>query len=211
MKIKGFISVLAISVSILSFGQNTRGDIELGFNSGVNFSQIGNSTGNSDVSIRANFAASADYFFSNRWSIRSKLIYDQKGWDNGYREDSSLDPTLEGPYRTDFNLNYLTVPVVGSWHFGSKRNWNIHFGPYAGVLLNAKETTKDTNVAKTFNAFDFGLSLGIGVKIPLSEKFKFSIAYDEQSGLLDIFAKNPGSSISISRSSLNVGVTFMLK
>jgi hypothetical protein len=30
---------------------NTKGDIELGFNTGINFSQVGNNTGNSDVSI----------------------------------------------------------------------------------------------------------------------------------------------------------------
>jgi hypothetical protein len=35
----------------LAFGQNTKGDIELGFNTGINFSQVGNNTGNSDVSI----------------------------------------------------------------------------------------------------------------------------------------------------------------
>ena len=211
MKVKGFISLLVLSVSSLSFGQNTKGAIELGFNSGINFSQVGNSTGNADVSIGLNVGVSADYFFSNRWSLKTKLIYDQKGWDNGFMENSSLDPTLEGPYVTDFNLNYLTIPVTGSWHFGSKRNWNLHFGPYAGLLLNANETTKETNVTNTFNTFDFGLSLGIGVKIPLSQNLKLSIAYDEQAGLLDIFNENPGASITNSRSSFNVGVNFMLK
>jgi hypothetical protein len=39
------------SMSLLSFGQNTKGDIELGFNTGINFSQVGNNTGNSDISI----------------------------------------------------------------------------------------------------------------------------------------------------------------
>jgi hypothetical protein len=51
--------------------------------------------------------------------------------------------------------------------------------------------------------------LGIGVKIPLSENLKLSLAYDEQAGLIDIF--EAGSSISNRRTSLNVGVAFTVK
>jgi hypothetical protein len=58
-------------------------------------------------------------------------------------EDSSLDPTLQGPYVTDFNLNYLTVPVVGELAFWFKKETGICIWALCGVLLNAKETAKD--------------------------------------------------------------------
>lgn len=211
MKIKRFLSILAVGMSLATFGQNSKGDIELGFSSGVNFSLVGNNVGNSNSSTGFNISASADYFFSNRWSLKSKLIYDKKGWDDGFVEDTSLDPSLQGSYKTDFNLNYLTIPVLASWHFGKKRNWYLHFGPYAGILLNAKETTGDNKLTNVFNTFDIGASLGIGVKIPLSEKLKLSLEYDEQAGFKEIFKENSGSTITNSRSSINVGVNFMLK
>lgn len=211
MNLKGYCSVLALGISIATFGQNSKGDIELGVNSGINFSSVGNNEGNSDVSTAFNLSASADYFFSSRWSLKSKLIYDKKGWDNGFVENSSFDPSLQDSYKTNFNLNYLTIPVLASWHFGGKRNWYLHFGPYAGVLLNAKETTFDTKLTKVFNTMDFGASLGVGVKIPLSEKLKLSLEYDEQVGFLDIFKENSGSSITNSRTSFNIGLNFMLK
>lgn len=211
MKIKRFLSILAVGMSLATFGQNSKGDMELGFNSGINFSLVGNNVGNSNSSTGFNISASADYFFSNRWSLKSKLIYDKKGWDDGFVEDTSLDPSLQGSYKTDFNLNYLTIPVLASWHFGKKRNWYLHFGPYAGILLNAKETTGDNKLTNVFNTFDIGASLGIGVKIPLSEKLKLSLEYDEQAGFKEIFKENSGSTITNSRSSINVGVNFMLK
>lgn len=211
MNLKGYLSVLALGISIATFGQYSKGDVELGFNSGVNFSLVGNNSGNSDTSTGFNLSASADYFFSNRWSLKSKLIYDKKGWDNGFVENSSFDPSIQGSYQTNFNLNYLTIPVLASWHFGKKRNWQLHFGPYTGFLLNANETTFGTKLTQAFNTVDFGLSLGVGVKIPISDKLKLSLEYDEQTGFTEIFKENSASTITNSRTSFNIGVNFMLK
>ena len=100
---------------------------------------------------------SMDYYFSNSWSVKTKLIYDRKGWDNGFIEDDF------GSYITDYNLDYLTVPVLASWHFGNNKNWFLEFGPYVGFLLNAEEVRFGTDVTDSFNSTDFGLALGIGV------------------------------------------------
>jgi hypothetical protein len=85
---------------------------------GVNFSKVGNSRSNSDMTVGFNIGASAD-FLSNRWSIKSKVIYDQKGWDNGFVQDSYVDPGLPAYVETDFDLEYLTIPIMVNWHFGS--------------------------------------------------------------------------------------------
>ena len=211
MNLKGYLSVLALGISIATFGQYSKGDVELGFNSGVNFSLAGNNTGNSNLSTAFNLSASADYFFSSRWSLKSKLIYDKKGWDNGFVENPSFDPSLQSSYKTNFNLNYLTILVLASWHFGKKRNWQLHFGPYTGFLLNANETTFGTKLTQAFTTVDFGLSLGVGVKIPISDKLKLSLEYDEQTGFTEIFKENSASTITNSRTSFNIGVNFMLK
>jgi hypothetical protein len=63
--------------------------------------------------------------------FKSKLIYDKKGWDNGF-ENSSFDPALQGSYKTNFNLNYLQFLYLASWHFGKKETGNCILDHYAG-------------------------------------------------------------------------------
>lgn len=182
-----------------------KGDVEFGLNVGYNASTVSDSYYAADSGSGYNFGGSLDYYFSNSWSIKGKLIYDQKGWDNGYIEDNS------GSYNTDFNLNYLTVPVMANWHFGNTRNWYLEFGPYFGFLLNAEEERFGTDVSDGFNKNDMGLAYGIGVKIPLNNKLKLFFEYEGQSGFNDIFQENDYSAVTNSRSSFNIGLNFLMK
>jgi opacity protein-like surface antigen len=157
-----------------------------------------------------NLGFSAEYYFSENWSIKGKLTYDQKGWADGYIiEDTS--PAGGGTSVVNgiqFNLNYLTVPVMASWHFGRARNWYLHFGPYVGFLLSASDNNNDGNVKPLFNSTDFGFDAGIGVKFPVAKKVKLFIEADGQSGIPNIVVQNGASSLESERSSLNFGVTF---
>lgn len=202
---KLFITVVMVFGCASAVFAQGKGDVEFGFNIGYNSASIYNSDDSSDAGSGFNVGAAADYYFSDRWSIKGKLIYDQKGWDNDFIETES------GTYATNYNLDYLTVPVMANWHFGSKRNWYLNFGPYAGFLLSAKDSRFDIDVKEAFNTTDFGLALGIGVKIPVSDKLKIALEYDGQSGFSDIFKNNIGSSVRNSRGSFNVGVNFMMK
>lgn len=183
-----------------------KGNIEFGVNTGVNFSNVRTSNLNSDSSTGFNVGVMGDFFFSDRWSIKARLVYDRKGWDNGF-----IEGTPNGSYTTDYNLDYLTIPVMANYHFGSKRNWYLNFGAYSGFLLSAKETEGGLDVKEGFNSSDFGLALGIGVKIPVSDKAKIFIEYEEQTGFSEIFKENDGPSIMNSRGSLNLGICFLLK
>lgn len=207
MKNLFFTAVLASGLVSISSAQS-KGDVEFGVNVGYNSStvQVSRSYFQPDSGQGLNVGFSADYYFSDRWSIKGKLIYDQKGWDNGSFEDANGNY-----YATDFNLNYLTVPVMANWHFGSKRNWYLNFGPYVGFLMSAEETAGGVDVKEAFNSTDFGLALGIGVKIPVSDKLKISIEYEGQGGGSDIFKESNNYRVSNSRSSLNVGLNFMMK
>lgn len=202
-----FTAILALGLTTTSSAQG-KGDVEFGVNIGYNSSTVSVSRSNfqADNGQGLNIGFAADYYFSDRWSIKGKLIYDQKGWDNGFIVDAN-----DNYYSTDYNLNYLTVPVMANWHFGSKRNWYLNFGPYIGFLMNAEETTGGIDVKEGFNSTDFGLALGIGVKIPVSDKLKISIEYDGQGGMSEIFKENNDSRVTNSRSSFNVGLNFMLK
>lgn len=206
--------VAIIAVCVLGFifsgKAQEKGKIEFGGGTGLNYSSIRNSDRSSDASISFNLSASADYYFSNRWSVRAKLIYDKKGWDNG--SYGVYDEATATTYikNTDFNLNYFTIPVEAEWHFGRKRNWYLHLGPYAGFLLNAKATDLDLDATEEFKTTDFGVAFGIGVKFPISDKLKLYVEYDEQTGFSEIFENQNSSKMFNTRLSLNVGVNFLL-
>ncbi len=151
--------------------------------------------------------AFGDYFFSDRWSIKVKAGYDQKGWDNGYITNLNTGQS----YATNYRLDYLTIPVMANWHFGKKRNWYLNFGPYAGVLLSATETAFATDLKDVFNSTDLGFDFGIGVKIPVSSRVKILLEADGQASFSDIVKNNSGDKIQNTRSSYNVGLVFGLK
>src|ERR1700761_2066298 len=117
----------------------TRNGVEFGLNLGVNSSTVENSGTNENSSYTGgfNFGASAEYYFSYRWSFKAKVNYDQKGWGDGFlilNDGTEIDGV-------DYHLNYVTVPLLANWHFGRRRNWYLHFGPYFGFLTSASETS----------------------------------------------------------------------
>lgn len=199
-------AVLLLLLSSTSVAQG-KGDVEFGFNIGFNGASVSTPDGNTDRIGGFNAAAATDYYFSKSWSVKGKLIYDQKGWAKGFIENLNTGET----FKTDYRLNYLTIPVTANWHFGNTKNWYLNFGPYFGFLMNAEETRFGLDVKEAFNTSDFGLALAIGVKIPVSNKLKLSLEYDTQSGLANIFKQSDGANVLNSRYSLNVGVNFLMK
>lgn len=200
--------LLIIMTCHLSFAQASKGDIELGFGGGINFATISDFEGETANGgyTAFNIAASGEYYFSDRWGIKMRLIFDNKGWGDGFVTDEDLNTII-----TDFRLSYLSVPVMANWHFGKRRNWYLNFGGYVGFLTSAKDTTLSLDVKELLNSTDFGLTLGIGYAFRLNERTRLFIEYDEQLGLSDIFVENPfTNSITNRRSSFNLGVLFQL-
>jgi opacity protein-like surface antigen len=207
---KKVFTTLLILLGIYSVSSaQTRNTTEIGFNIGYNAANVTYSGGNvnSDYTSGLNLGFSAEHYFSDRWSIKGKLIYDQKGWGNGYLtfDDGS---EVDG---VNFHLNYLTVPVMANWHFGRTRNWYLHFGPYVGILLNTSESSNSgVDIKSVFNTTEVGLDAGIGVKFPVSNHVKLFIEADGQGGFNNIFKYSDGT-VRSERSSINFGVLFPLK
>lgn len=198
-----FIIVVAVGWSV---NAQDKGNFEFGLGGGLNRSNIYTDEGSADVNTSFNIHGSGEYYFSETWGIKAKVFYDRKGWDNGFITD--IDTGEE--FITDFNFDYLTIPVMANWHFGYTNNWYLNFGPYAGFLLSAKDTRFDADVTDSFNASDFGLAFGIGVKIPVSDYIKIYIDYDGQFGFSDVFDGQALENAGTSRDSFNVGINFMM-
>jgi len=181
---------------------------EFGVNIGLNQSTVQSSgTGeNADYKGGFNLGVSGEYYFSDRWGIKAKVIYDQKGWANGFlvlQDGTEID-------NVDYHLNYVTIPVMANWHFGRMRNWYLDFGPYFGFLSSASETSNSADVKPLFNSTDVGIAFGLGVKIPVSNRASLFFEYDGQGGLTNVFNQSDGTFQNI-RSSLNMGLIFPLR
>lgn len=134
-----------------------------------------------------------DYFFNDRWSLRSGLLYQTMGTQFfGYEE----------------KLNYLTLPINANWHFGSTRKWNLNFGPSIGFLMSA-ENNQGQDLKDLVNSTQFGLSYGIGYKIEVNEKFSILVDFQGMTGLSEI-DKEGVFNIKNAASSFNVGGVFKL-
>lgn len=201
--------VLLAVVCYFSALSQEKGSFEFGFNVGYNAATVTSGT-NTNSSYRSGFNAGiiGDYFFSDRWSIKTKLTYDQKGWADGFIRDT--DSGQE--FKTNFNIDYLSIPLMANWHFGRKRNWYLHFGPYAGILLSSKDSRFSNDLKPYTHNTDIGLGYGIGVKLPVANRVKIILELDGQEGFTDVFKQNDvDQSFKNSRSGFNAGLLFQLK
>lgn len=201
---KLFTTLFAVlGIYTFAHAQQSKG-VEFGIGVGYNGATVSDNSNNSTKSKSGfNVALSADNYFSDRWSLKVKAVYDQKGWGGGFVQ---VGPTVYTD--VDYKLNYITVPVMANWHFGKTRNWYLNFGPYVGFLLDANVTKYPASIKEGFNSVDGGLAYGIGVKLPIAEKTKFYIEFDGQNGVANLFKSTSGSNIHSTRGSFNIGFNF---
>lgn len=185
-------------VSFLANAQmREKGNFEITPHLGFSDFYFSNESNESSGSLNsANYGILADYFFNNRWSIRSGLLYEPMG-----ASDSSAT----------FKLNYLNIPVNADWHFGSTRKWNLNFGLSPSFLMSAK--LRGENIKENTNSFQLGLNLGIGYKLEVSEKFSVLFDYQLFSSFTDTFKNSDPvfSGITNVGSNFNIGGVFLIK
>jgi len=129
-----------------------------------------------------------DYYFNNRWSIRSGLEYFSMG--------------AESPF-IELKLDYLNIPLNANWHFGSTRKWNLNFGLSPGFLVRAE--AGDQDLKELFTSFQLAFSFGIGYKLEITQSFGILVDYQRVMGLTNILADTDLSSIRNTADSINLG------
>lgn len=170
---------------------------KIGVSSFAEFSKTDNSDYNSGVEL----GATVDYYFNNRWSLRSGLIADKMG-----------SKIQDGGDFYEDELNYLSIPINANWHFGSTRKWNLNFGLSPSFLTSAEfiaNGTKMTIPKSAIESFQLGLTYGIGYKIGINDKFGILIDAQFFSGLTNI-NKATQEKISNNGYSFNVGGVIQL-
>jgi hypothetical protein len=101
-------------------------------------------------------------------AFQAELNYSNKGAEIIY--NGALG---SGKYK--YNLNYLEMPLLFVGHVG---DFNLHIGPYLGLLVGANIKDVDSNgdvngVAQLdrddFNTFDYGLAGGAAIEFDASQ------------------------------------------
>lgn len=136
-----------------------------------------------------------DYYFNDRWSLRSGLTYFSMGADENFGVELKLD--------------YLNIPVNANWHFGSTRKWNLNFGVTPGFLVSADAEGED--IKEMFTSFQLAFSFGIGYKLEITKSFSLLIDYQRFFGITDIANDTEMSSIRNNADSINLGAVFAFK
>ena len=209
-------SIFICIFSVAGFAQQ-KTDVEFGVQAGYNRSGVDLGAGATGDKTISGFNAGiyADMYWNDRWSMKVKVLYDQKGF---AQEDVyynvliyGLSPGLPAPTITTYeniSINYITVPLMANWHFGHARRWYLDFGPYVGFLLSAKDKANSQDLTSQYNTIDIGLAAGIGFKLPVSKRLKLFVEYDAQNGISNAGPKYNGLIYQNVRGSFNIGVDF---
>lgn len=150
-----------------------------GIKGGLNLSSM-TTDGNNDKNLKAGFHVGVfdKIPVSESFSVQPELLYSVKGMKINY------DGLAKGD--TKFNLNYIDLPV--KLVFNLADDFDFHFGPYVGYLVNAKMKTdaevldfydinsEDDINRKNFHALDYGLVGGLGFDLkPLIIGFDYNL------------------------------------
>ncbi|WP_052354189.1 porin family protein [Flectobacillus major] len=193
------ILALFVCTSQLVKAQN----VSFGPTIGVNSAKI------SETGATSKTGLSAGVFFNyssvKSFGLGAQILYSQLGSD--FTPGSGVEQV---------NLNYIQVPVLATYYFGSSQttgSWRpkLFAGPYVGFLLNATNRNGgDANPSDLYyKSSDFGLAFGGGVNYYISKKTWLNLDIKYGLGITDI-KKSTTASASNRAFSVNLGVSFPL-
>lgn len=200
-------NVLLTLVTLLTFGLinaqvKEKGVIEITPKIGTSSFTEYNEDDSTDYNSGVELGATIDYYFNDRWSLRSGFIFDKMG--GKYN--------LDGDYYED-KINYLSIPINANWHFGSTRKWNLNFGLSPSFLMSSKVSKNGFTADIPDNiieSFQLGFTFGIGYKIGITEKFGILIDAQWFNGLTNINKVPDNRKITNGGYSFNLGGVIQL-
>ena len=150
--------IFVVIIGIFDVNAQKQEGLEIGTNIGISLAGVvAPGEGNTETIVTYNNGVSGEYYFSDRWGAKLKVIWDNKGYSNGTIIDKNGNKIT-----TDINLNYITIPLMANCHFSKHRRWYLSFGPYLGLLTSAKDSELREDIKNQMNGFDYGYALCIG-------------------------------------------------
>ena len=217
---KNTIVFFSLLFSISAFSQQNKWDVGIVGGPGITALRMVNYKLESPTPTAGfYFGISGRYIFTKNISIHTELAFDRKGAVNNTTfTDASGDVLSTSKLVTQFN--YLTLPLLLRASVGSKIEYFLQAGPYLSYLLN--QTYKYSNTSFNQNAvhksngttfrpdMDFGISAGLGLVVPVKERFAISGELRGNYGFINLISNN--SNVKQTNESLNllIGISYKL-
>ncbi|AEA44587.1 porin family protein [Fluviicola taffensis] len=169
---------------------------DLGFEGGPNVCKI---KGNKvpflkyESIIYGSFALTFQYNLPKLFSVRAAIGYERKGHqmeiqvtdENGTFIDNSI-------FQSQFN--YITLPILARFSFGKNIKFFLNAGAYGGFLFKEVDRIAETEHfkainqtnTKNFKQFDYGLTGGFGLSVPIKTRWNVSLELRNNFGLVNI-------------------------
>jgi len=163
---------------------------------------------------------SYQYSFSESFSFFSAFDYERKGSIAKVTATDQSGNTI-GDIVAHSNYDYLVLPLLGRYSFCGNNRLYINAGPYAGLLLKSESVTDESDFvphteldlsSESFK-YDFGISAGIGVLIPISKLMTITVEIRNNLGMVNTRSaviEEDGGSVKINSTNLLFGVTMPL-
>lgn len=130
------------------------------------------------------FGISFNYRIIKFLELNMEFNYEKKGF--SFENDIWLDG---GGYKGHYYIDYITIPLVTSFVIGKKIQYYANTGLFLGLLIDADNYTRLSSTSspvltrydlsydpiEVFTKSEFGVLIGLGIRIPLCEKVKFLI------------------------------------
>lgn len=219
MKTRAFyISLLTVLLSFTSIKAQLGSHI--GFNVGPSISVFHGSDYAENFRSKTGLAAGItyQYAFNTTFALHTGLMYESKG----VTSRMTLDP-FDIDVRTRSNFSYLAVPVLFRAHLLPEKKLRpfINAGPYFGFLMRQMNVTRSDNNGNidverenntdSFNAFDVGLSGGVGLDFLITSNMHLDFEVRNNLGFYNI-SESDNSDFRLKNNSLNfmVGMLFSI-
>ena len=212
-----FIGLLFLTIGT-SYAQTNRFDIGVEGSPSL-ISLRGNDYINSNHKTSIGYSGGIffQYNFKKIISLRTNIAFERKG--NMIKTKfSDLNGNPLGELKGISNYDYLILPILVRATFGRKIQYFINAGPYLGylikktIIVEAENfptwTSDDTYLCKDF---DFGLTTGLGLLLPIKQKFALSLEVRNNLGLYNTSAVPVINNGTIKTNSTNFMINLVYK
>ncbi len=213
IKLKNNVLLILLMSAIAFCAQGQNNKLELGFEGGCSLISL---RGNDILSVSSHprialvGGFSLQYNFNKKFSLRTNISFERKG---AALKEIILEyyPYTGVNFTGNVNLDYLTMPFLFRATFGKKIRYFANGGPFVSFLIRETNIERPANMPKMvsvhtsdYKKLDAGLTLGVGLSIPLKEHLVISLELRNNLGLINVYAIPQPDSYSIGTNSTNV-------
>lgn len=184
-----FITLFAIT-PIALFAQQSKFDIGVG--GGLNMTSLHGEDLKRYFDWQYSYTGGVQlkYSFTQALSLVGNISYESKGSKGkNLKLIDEEGKSLGSTYNFKFTYEYITIPLLFRYQT-INTPFFVNAGPYMGYLLKYTESYKDIEVDRTkdMQQFDLGVSLGVGLSYPVSDRWSISFELRNNLGLTNVRA-----------------------